>query len=336
MKVLLVKTSSIGDVIHTFPAVTDAAVAIPDISIDWVVEEALAPVPTWHPAVGGVIPVGFRRQRRQPLAGVLSGAFKKFRGELRRSRYDVVLDAQGLMKSAAIARLARGARHGLSMASIREKPAALTYRHRHAVPKELHAVERLRRLFAAALDYDSPADPPTYGIDTGRLPASAVDGNYLILLHGTQWVSKQWPVERWRAIVDRAASAGLAVVVPALGSTETERAKTIVDGFANASLLPKMDLAQIAGTIAAARGIIAVDTGLAHLAAALGVPCVTLYGPTSPLLTGTVGRNQTHVVSPDRVGPVADRTDKDKPSATMAGLDDGAVWHALSDIGGAR
>jgi len=334
MKVLLVKTSSIGDVIHSLPAVTDAAAAIPDLQLDWVVEEALAVLPEWHPAVDRTIPIGFRRWRKRPLAGIRSGAFAGFRKQIRQSRYDVVLDAQGLLKSAIIAAQARGSRHGFGFASVREKPAAVTYGHRHNVPTGLHAIARLRRLFAGSLGYHMPKTEPDYHIERDQLPPSAINGAYLIALHGTQWVSKQWPVARWRAIVERADKADMIVALPALGEAETERARAIADGFANARLLPKMDMSGIAATVSHANGVVAVDTGFAHLAAAFGTPCVTLYGPTSPLLTGTVGENQTHVVSPDRVGPKADRRYKDQPSATMAALDDGMVWQALIDVGG--
>ena len=160
MRVLLIKMSSIGDIIHTFPAVTDAARAVPDLQLDWVVEDGLQEMPAWHPAVHRVVPIGLRRWRRSPLKTLRSGDPQSWREALRQTHYDAVIDAQGLYKSAMVARLADGPRHGFDMASAREPVAALAHGHRHRVPKGRHAVWRLRRLLAAVLSYDEPATPP--------------------------------------------------------------------------------------------------------------------------------------------------------------------------------
>ena len=200
MKALLVKTSSIGDLLHTLPAVTDAQRARPDLRFDWVVEEGLRAVPGWHPAVERVITVAYRKWRFRPLKGLFGGPLAAFRQELRRETYDRVIDAQGLYKSAVITRLTLGERHGLDLASCREKLAPLAYQRRHAVPRRQHAVQRLRALFALALDYPLPATPPDYGIDRARLPPPPLPGRYLAFLHGTAWTSKLWPESHWRGL----------------------------------------------------------------------------------------------------------------------------------------
>ena len=127
MRVLLIKTSSLGDVIHTLPALTDAARAIPGIRFDWVVEEGFAEIPAWHPAVDAVIPVAIRRWRKKPLQAVRSGEWSNFKRRLRETQYDLVIDAQGLLKSAWLTRYARAEVVGLDKSSAREPLAARFY-----------------------------------------------------------------------------------------------------------------------------------------------------------------------------------------------------------------
>ncbi|HKY95367.1 MAG TPA: glycosyltransferase family 9 protein, partial [Kiloniellales bacterium] len=146
MKLLLIKTSSIGDLLHCFPALTDAQRAIPDLSVDWVVEEGLKEIPAWHPSVRRVITVNYRRWRFRPLKGLFGGSLAAFKREIRTETYDLVLDAQGLYKSAVISSMARGPRHGFDLASSREKLAPLAYAVKHHIPRSQHAVIRQRRL----------------------------------------------------------------------------------------------------------------------------------------------------------------------------------------------
>ncbi|MEJ2060256.1 MAG: lipopolysaccharide heptosyltransferase I [Gammaproteobacteria bacterium] len=292
MRVLLIKMSSLGDVVHALAAVTDAQRALPDVRFDWVVEEAFSEVPAWHPAVDQVIPIAQRRWRRD-WAGSRDER-RAFRKRLRAQRYDLVLDAQGLIKSAVVARLARGPRAGLNRHSAREPLAALAYRQRIDVPKGQHAVVRLRALFAAALGYPVPQTPVDYGIARDRLPAVDTARQSLVFLHGTTWPSKQWPESYWKTLAGQAASAGLEVLLPWGSDAEHERARRIAE-ISGARVLPRLGLSELAATIAAARGVVGVDTGLAHLAAALSVPAVILYGATRPALTGTYGENQIHL-----------------------------------------
>ncbi len=169
MRVLLVKTSSMGDVIHTLPAITDARQAIPGIQFDWIVEEGFAEIPAWHPGVAEVIPVAIRRWRKHPLKAALSGEWKRFKERVAATRYDAIIDAQGLLKSAWLTRYAEGPIIGLDRDSAREPIASRFYDVHCNVPWDQHAVERVRLLFARALGYPVPAGIGCYGLDRQKL-----------------------------------------------------------------------------------------------------------------------------------------------------------------------
>jgi heptosyltransferase-1 len=292
MKVLVIKTSSLGDVLHTLPALSDARDAIPDARFDWVVEESFAEIPAWHPALDTVIPVAFRRWRNAPVKALHTGEWSRFRRQLRAEKYDKIVDAQGLLKSALFTRLARGERHGLDFSSARESWAAVAYQQRHPIPKGQHAIVRVRQLFAAALNYSIPDSAPKYGINREQFSQCSADRDYLVFLHGSTWASKQWPLEYWIELADLAGRAGLAVYLPWGNAGEKNNAQAICAASPNAKLLPKAGLQEMAALLASARAVVGVDSGLAHLAAALGVPSVTVYGATNPDLTGTRGARQ--------------------------------------------
>jgi len=316
VNVLVVKMSSLGDVIHTLPALTDAAAALPGTRFDWVVEEAFAEVPGWHPAVDRVLPVAIRRWRRRPLRDFTGPEWRRARAALRSRTYDAVIDAQGLLKSALVTRLARGPRFGPDRRSAREGLASLAYDRALPVPREHHAVERTRLLFARALGYPVPAGPPDYGL-WGRLqPDGGPTPRELLFFHGTARAEKLWPEERWLALSQLAAAREFRVGLPWGSAAERERAQRIAAACTAAGVLPRQGLTALAGRLLRARGAVAVDTGLAHLAAALAVPAVTLYGPTSPRLVGTLGPNQVHLRSP----------------GGLAELSAAAVWRALEAL----
>ena len=295
MKILIVKTSSLGDVIHTLPALSDAVRALPEIRFDWVVEEALAEIPAWHPAVERVIPVALRRWRKNPLAALTGGEWRQFLHQLRAESYDKIIDAQGLIKSALLTRMARGTRYGLDRHSAREPLAALAYRHRFSIDKNQHAIVRVRELFAAVLRYPCPVTPPDYGLSRGHFSSIPADERYVIFLHGTAWASKQWPLEYWLQLASLAAEAGYKVYLPWGNESEHQRAQHIAAQCSRVTVLPKMNLAELAAVLVHACGVVGVDTGLAHLAASLSAPAVTIYGATRPELTGTVGPSQVHL-----------------------------------------
>lgn len=294
MNVLIVKTSSMGDVLHTLPALTDAMNIIPGIRFDWVVEENFAQIPGWHPAVERVLPVAIRRWRKQWFSRAIRCERTRFKQALRARCYDAVIDAQGLIKSAAlVTRLARGYRHGLDWHSAREPLASCFYQYRHPVARQLHAVERIRELFAVSLNYRQPAETGDYAIAErflSSLPADA--GQYLVFLHATTRDEKHWPETHWRELIARLQPSGLRIKLPWGAEHERQRALRLAEGFPHVEVLPKLELEQVALALAGAKAVVSVDTGLSHLTAALDRPNVTLYGPTDPGLIGGYGQNQ--------------------------------------------
>jgi len=309
VRVLLIKTSSLGDVVHTLPALTDAQRAIPGIQFDWVVEEGFAEIPAWHPAVAQVIPVAIRRWRKNLLQTLRTGEWRRFKARLRETRYDLVIDAQGLLKSAWLTRYVKAPVAGLDRDSAREPMASRFYDRRYTVPRDQHALERVRQLFAQALGYALPQAIGDYGLDRAQLAAPGEEP-YLLFLHGTTWPSKHWPEAYWRELAERMSAFGWAIRLPWGNAEEKARAERIADGIAGASVLPRLNLGGVAKVIAGARACVAVDTGLGHLAAALDVPSISLYGPTLPCRVGAYGRSQVHLCA---TGPNAGKGDRHIP-----------------------
>lgn len=297
MRVLLIKTSSLGDVIHALPALTDAARAIPGIRFDWVVEEGFAEIPTWHPAVDKVIPVAIRRWRKNLWQTFKSGEWKRFKRSVGETRYDLVIDAQGLFKSAWLTRYVDAPVAGLDRESAREPLASRFYDRPVAVARGQHAVERLRQLFAQALGYQLPTDLGQYGLKRPATLDDSAQPPFVLFLHGTTWDTKHWPELYWRQLAELMGERGLHVRLPWGNAVEKARAERIAEGLSHAQVLPKLNLAGVARVLAGARACVAVDTGIGHLAAALDVPTISLFGPTNPGLTGAYGQSQVHLAS---------------------------------------
>ena len=299
MRVLIVKTSSLGDVLQTLPAVSDAIGAMSELSIDWLVEEAFAPAPGWHPGVTDVIPVALRRWRKRPDARQIFAILRR----LRERRYDLIIDAQGLIKSAALTLFARGPVAGLDARSAREPAASLIYGRRISVPWDMHAIDRLRRLFAEALGYALPYSAPDYGLAVAPRPVT----QRLLLLHGATWESKRWPESYWSDLARRAIGTGVEPVIRWHDAAERASAERIAAGAPGTSILPAPDLEVLREIIAGASMVAANDSGPAHLAAALGVPSVTLYGSTRPAHNGTLGPDQIHLAAEFPCSPCRSR-----------------------------
>ncbi len=292
MRVLLIKTSSLGDVIHNLPVVSDLRKVFPHAAIDWVVEDGFADIPRLHPGVREVIPVALRRWRTSLLMRQTWREICAFGAALRRERYDLVIDTQGLLKSALLARLAHGYRAGYAAASAREPLAARFYTAAFAVSRDMHAVERNRLLAAQAAGY-AVAGIPDYGLATREktheaMPAPVFSGDTVVLLTATSRADKLWPEKRWLALGCALAERGLTCLLPGGNAVERARAAQLAHAIPGAVALPSMRLRELAGQMAGARLVIGVDTGLVHLAAALGRPTLALFCASDPALTGVL------------------------------------------------
>jgi heptosyltransferase I len=293
-EILFIKTSSLGDVVHHMPAVTDARRRLPDARLSWVVEEPYAPLACLHPGIDEVIPVASRRWRAQLHRRETWSEIVRFGRAVRERRYDAVIDAQGLLRTALIAKAARGVRHGYDMASIREPLASLFYDVRHRVEWRCHAIPRNRMLTGCALGYEPQAEFE-FGLDRASI-ARRARNDYAVLIHGTARVDKEWPQSHWitlaRALVDR----GLEVVLPWGAEAERRRSDEIVAALGRGEVPDRRPLDEVAALIAGASVVVGVDTGLLHVAAALGVPLVGIFIGSEPGLTGPLGCGHIAVV----------------------------------------
>jgi heptosyltransferase-1 len=285
--VLVVRPSSLGDIVHALSIVADIGEHRPGLAIDWIAEDAFAPLVALDRGVRRVIPVALRRWRRRPFAPATWREAAAFRRELRRDEYVAIIDLQEQVKGAYVAWLARGPRHGPDRASIREPIATLAHDHHHAIDPDQHFIDRCRQLAAAALRYRVEG-PPRFGLAPPPPAADAPipDRPYLVFLHATSRDDKLWPEPNWRALIDAFARAGFAIVLPWGDPGERERSARLAAGQSAAVVPPRQDLPALATLLARAVLVIGVDTGLVHLAAALGTPTIALFVVTDARLAG--------------------------------------------------
>lgn len=301
--ILFIKTSSLGDVIHHMPALTEARKARPEARFTWLVEEAFAPLVRLHPAVGDVIPVAWRRWRKSLYAPATLAEIAGSLRAIRAHRYDLIVDSQGLLRSGVSARVAHGERHGYDAASIKEPLAAAFYDVRHAVSRDLHAVERNRMLSGMALGF-TPKGAPDFGFDRARFAASGE--RYVVLLHATARLEKQWPEANWIALGHALSGQGIDLVLPWGTPEERARSERIAAALPRARVPERQPLDAVAMLIAGAQYVVGVDTGLLHLAAAFGVPLVAIFAGSKPGLTGPVGRGPIKALGAEGQPPSVD------------------------------
>ncbi|MEM8496983.1 MAG: lipopolysaccharide heptosyltransferase I [Pseudomonadota bacterium] len=298
MQILLIKLSSMGDLIQALPALSDARRHHPDIQFDWVVDEAFAEIPGWHPAVSNTITSAHRRWRKHIFNSDTLTEVRSFRQLLRDTPYNKIIDAQTNTKSAIVTMLCRGEKHGPDSKSVREYPAHWAYHHTYAIDRQQLAIDRWRQLFANTLKYPLPNSQPDFGLGNVKFELQGFvtpNSDYLVYVHNASWASKYWPIKHWQSLLQRADRQGLKVLLPWGSLEERQSAVAIAEQYTNATVLPRLSLTSIAALMRGSEGAVCMDTGLAHLAAALGIKTLTMYGPTDPNLIGATGPNSIHV-----------------------------------------
>jgi heptosyltransferase-1 len=290
LQILLVKTSSMGDVIHNLPVIADILAHFPDAQFDWMIEESFAEIPKLHPQVRDIIPVAIRRWRKSIFSCKTWHEIADLKSRLKHTHYDAIIDTQGLLKSAIVASFAQGEVYGMDYHSAREPIASLFYRHKYPVARNQHAVQRNRALAAQALKYAIPQSLPDYGL--GKLNSQQNDlelpRDYVVFLHGTSRDSKLWPASHWVTLAEMLKQFNLQVLLPWSNPSEESRAKDIASQSSNVQVLPKLKLAALAGILADSKLNIGVDTGLMHLSTALNKPSIAIYTDTDPEFTGVL------------------------------------------------
>lgn len=289
-RILLIKTSSMGDIIHALPVLHDMLMHDSKLQVDWLVEESFERIPSLCPGLRQVIPVAMRRWRKQWFNHKIQQEIQHVRTQVADQSYDMTIDLQGLIKSAYLGFWATGAiRVGYDWSSAREPLATLTYHKKYAVTRNSHAIERNRYLAGQALGYTPMGSPQTTLKEITPSMLTVPKEAYVVLIHGTSQESKCWPIAHWIALGKILNQAGWTVCLPAGSPQEQSRSQQIAQGLTNGQVWPISELDQIYGALAKAVGIVGVDTGLVHLANTLPLPVVALHTITDPLKTGVYG-----------------------------------------------
>lgn len=290
LSILIVRTSSLGDLVHMLPAITDIATHYPDATIDWLVEESFAMIPTWHPAVSNVIPVAHRRWRKNWWSASSRAERAVVKKRLQQKQYDIVLDMQALLKTVWMTRMARGTKHGLDWKSAREPLASLFFDVKHRVEFWQPAITRQRLLASLALGYEY-SGPANYGLQ-GISNSVAIEPAALIMPSASR-DDKLWPESAWHQVFDYLQAQGLGLRLLAGSPAESARAQALIGQRNNAQVLPRMDLFGVATELAKAKIMVGLDSGLTHLSAALERPTIGIYKASTPVRTPLVSTAYT-------------------------------------------
>jgi heptosyltransferase-1 len=284
-----------GDIFHMYPAISDLKQYHPEVELHWIVEDAFVSIAEWHPDVDRVIPISLRRW----LKTRNSAAFDEFKGwkkELVKfGMYDLVLDAQGLMKSAVISKCVTAKTvHGYDHQSVREVLASFAYKRKHRISSNLHAIEQNRLLMAAALEYD-PQGQPNFGLKEIFTPNKTKERNLLFLI-GTSKEEKLWHVDRWSELAHLGSRNGYIVELIWGNEKEKNLALEIKKLCSTVSMVKEhLSIVEVAEKLCSAIGVVGLDSGFTHLSGAMEIPTVALFGPTSPDRFGLIGKKTSNL-----------------------------------------
>jgi heptosyltransferase I len=293
VRVLVVRVTSMGDVVLTLPAITDMAANIPGLKIDWLVEKPFAPIAAMHPGVDTVIPVQWRKWRKSFHLANTRAAWKNFRAQVRLEPYDMVLDFQGqIAKSIILGKQARGPMVGFGWNGLREPLSSLFYTKKANISRSLHLVPRSRNLAAQLCGYALPTSAPDYGIQAPKADWLPGHAPFAVLIPGASRPEKLWPNHHWVEIGRRLKQLGFELAILWGSPGEQQMAQALAQECA-AKVPPFLTVAQAAGLLQSAHLVIGLDTGFTHLAVALNRPTVGIYCDFDPRLAGLMGRNYT-------------------------------------------
>lgn len=325
-----------GDIFHTFPAVTDLIQHRPDIELHWVVEEGFAEIVSWHPGVTRIIPIALRRWMKMRNKTAWQ-EFKQWKAELNQTQYDLVIDAQGLFKSLLIAKFSQSNNvQGYDKKSARESWISYFYDQGYFVDKNLHAVQRTRQLLSKIGQYHIN-NSFSFGIQQFFAPIEK-KSKQLVFVIGTSWTTKLWAPEKWKQLTQLALSAGYQVDIMWGSEEEKNLADSIIQACPGSTRpSERMSITAVAKRLVAASAVVGLDTGFSHLAGALEIPTIALYGATSPIKVGLIGEH-THnlqLENPLDCMPCHKRQCKLLPEKStdcppcLAGIEAGNVWDQL-------
>lgn len=296
-KILITKITSMGDLIQTLPAITDAVKAFPGLKFDWIAEESFKEIPRLHPSVDKIITLPYRRWKKNKWQALKSGEIAEFLKVLRSERYEMIIDAQSNLKSAFVSALARGKRVGLDGKSVHEYGAHLAYHKKVRVNRKQNHAERVRQMMAAVLGYELPKTQADYGVDPANLPSLnfKLPEKFVMAIPITSASNKLWPESYWDEVIKDLVRCGYEVVLPWWSDEEKARALRLKNNSPLIHLLPILSLSEKASVLFQAKAAISIDTGLAHMAAMLNIPNICIYGSSNPDLCGTIGAKQIHL-----------------------------------------
>jgi heptosyltransferase I len=301
VNILIVKLSSLGDVVHTMPAVQDICRALPHAQIDWVVEPGFAALVQRCEGVRRVIPCAIRQWRKSWWRASTRALWQAFSAQLQLEKYDAVVDCQGLTKSALVARCAQLSRTGKRYAlanrtagSGYEAPTRWLADVALTMPVQVHAVQRSRLLCAQALGYDLGDNLGHYGliahVNAAQAAIKNVANKSIAFIHGSSREDKCWSEAHWIELGQQLMAQGYGIALLHGNEDELARSQRLAKALgAAAQVWPRLALDALTDNLAACAGVIGVDSGLSHIAVALNLPHVQLYNFDTAWRTGPVG-----------------------------------------------